>query len=92
MNNNKNGLGIRITLWIFGAIVFPVLFFMAQGIIANDRLRADEDHRIEQQLRTEQLRIQTDQAITNKEITKALTDICIKLARIEEKIENNKSN
>ena len=86
-NNNK--IGIKITLWIFGAIVFPVLFFMAQGIIANDRIRATEDQRVEQRLRTEQLCMQADQLVVNKEMIDTLIDIKIKLAKIETKLENN---
>ncbi len=37
--NGKNG----VTLWIFGAIVFPILFFMGKGVVDNDRASRQRD-------------------------------------------------
>ena len=41
-----NGNGTKLTLWIFAVIIFPVLFFMGNSIIANDKVRQTEDKEI----------------------------------------------
>ena len=41
-----NGNGTKVTLFIFASIVFPTLFFMGNGIIANDKTRQTEDKEI----------------------------------------------
>lgn len=50
MPNNGNDSVYKAVTFMVGVIIFALLGFMGNGIVANDRARASEDKEIRQQI------------------------------------------
>lgn len=78
-SKKPNGSIFKIAFWVMTFICSVVLVFMANSVIANDRIRANEDMRIE--TKTELLKDYMHTIDTKLQVTIA------SLQRIEEKID-----
>lgn len=79
-----NSNGSKMYLWVFSAIVFPVLFFIGNSVIANDKDSRLRDTKIEEK----QVVVREEQQKTNQEILLALKDIQWDIKIIKKEIEN----
>jgi len=78
-SNGKNGY-VKISWFVI------IMVFVGGGIIANDRIRAMEDCRIENNTRQEQTRIEKEARSERIELYKCFTTIDKRLSRIEDKL------
>lgn len=79
-NGNGNGkIAWQVAFWVMGVIFLGGLTCLTQAVVANDRMRASEDLRIEAEARC-------DRDIFKKETNEKYSLILVKLASIEEQL------
>ena len=68
----NNGKVMPIVMWLFAVIVFPVLFFLGNNVIANDNNARARDDKLNDKIR-----------VVEKETAQALTSIAQSLSEIK---------
>ena len=77
----------KIDIWkIMTAIFIPVLFFLGQNVIANDRARQDEDKQVRKEIDV----VCKEQTIINQNIVIALAEIKTDLKYIKAGVKNGR--
>lgn len=79
---NGNGNGFKVAFWVMATIALFGIGSLSGYVVANDRIRASEDQRVEEKL-TENLKFVEVKVDKNKEY---FYEIKAQLARIEEKL------
>ena len=77
----------KIDIWkIMTAIFIPVLFFLGQNVIANDRARQDEDKQVRKEIDI----VCKEQTAINQNIVIALAEIKTDLKYIKAGVSNGR--
>jgi hypothetical protein len=81
-NGKLNGKGTNVTLWVFGVVLFPTLFFIGNNVIKNDIASRQRDLDIQK----EAVEVERRTNDCFKEVAATQTEILIAIGKIQSKM------
>jgi len=81
--NDKQKNGTKITLWIFGAVVFPLILILGNGVVATEKGSRERDTEIQREATQMERRLTKTLAEIKETQNTKFTEILIAIERLK---------